>query len=510
MFEKLLLGIDLGTGGCKITIINPKGIVLAESSEEYETYHPKQSYSEQNPKDWFDALIKCIKKINQSNTVNLKNIIAIALDGSTHNAVLLDSKMEVIRPTIMWTDQRSTEEVKYLEKGWGDKIFKIAYQKVSPTWTLPQLLWIKNNEPENFKKIYRIMFVKDYIRFLLSNTWQTDFIEAQGTLFFDVAENKWSDELIQLIDLPKEVLPPICYPTDIVGTITEAASQITGLPFGIPVICGTSDVTVEDYAAGAINPGQCIIKLATAGNVNVMTAKPNPNPRTITYSHVVPNLWYTASATNTAAYAMRWFRDNFCFEEIEKSKSTGKNVYQLMEDIIQSIPAGSDGLFFHPYLLGERAPYWDANLRASFIGASMLHKKNHFIKAVMEGVAFSLKDCFGLIEKMNINVSEFIIIGGGAKSDTWAQIICDVFGKKVIRPTVTDASYGAALLAGVGVGLFADVKEAVTKCLQTDKIFEPNLSNHEKYNLLFKVYVNIHDNLKNIYSDLNKIINQEK
>jgi xylulokinase len=507
MGEKLLLGIDFGTGGCKITIINMKGIVVAYTSEEYEMLHPHQSYSEQNPKDWFVAFVKCIKKVNQLNIIDLKNIVAVALDGSTHNAVLLDHNMEVIRPTIMWTDQRSTEEVKYLENGWGNTIFKITYQKVSPTWTLPQLLWIKNNEPENYSKIHRIMFVKDYIRFLLTNTWQTDFIDAQGTLFFDVKNNKWSDELIQLIDLPKRVLPPICSPTDMVGNITETASQITGLPFGIPVICGTSDVTVEDYAAGAINPGQCIIKLATAGNVNVMTAKPNPNPLTITYSHVVPKLWYTASATNTAAYSMRWFRDTFCFEEIEQAKLSSKNVYQLMDELIQSIPVGSNGLIFHPYLLGERAPYWDANLRASFIGASMLHKKSHFIKAVMEGVAFSLKDCFGLIEKMNIDVSEFIIIGGGAKSDTWSQIICDVFGKKVTRPCVTDASYGSALLAGVGVGVFTDVKEAVLTCLQTDKVFMPNQSNHKKYQKLFKVYINIHDNLKNIYNDIHQIIN---
>lgn len=480
---------------------------MAEASVEYPTSHPEPFYSEQDPRDWFSALTNCLKRVQEENNFNLKTIKAVGVDASTHNAVLLDSQMQIIRPTIMWTDQRSIDEVKYLEKEQGNEIFRITYQKVSPTWTLPQLLWIKRNEPENFKNIHRIMFVKDYIRYQLTGSWETDYIDAQGTLLYDMQKSRWSDELCHMIGLPVEVLPPLCSPTDITGKITVQASEITGLAEGTPVICGTSDVTVEDYAAGAIKPGQCIIKLATAGNVNVMTTKPNPNPLTITYSHVVPGLWYTASATNTAAYAMRWFRDNFCFEEIEKSNADNINVYKLMGDLSRLVTAGSDGLIFHPYLLGERAPYWDPYLRASFIGASMAHKKGHFIKALMEGVAFSLRDCFRLIENMNLEVSEFIIIGGGSKSDDWSQIICDVFGKKIIRPLFVDASYGSALLAGVGVGAFSSTIEAVNKCVTVDKIFEPNNSTHRKYNELFKFYLDIHDKLKDIYHDINKVIN---
>jgi len=505
--DVLLMGIDFGTGGCKITIINPNGDVVAESSEEYETFHPKPSWCEQNPGDWLLVLTSCLSKIYNAKNIDINHVRSIAIDASTHNAVLLNQQMEVIRPTIMWTDQRCMDEVNYLEKGWGAEIFRITYQKVSPTWTLPQLLWVKNNEPDNFQKIHRIMFVKDYIRYQLTGSWETDYIDAQGTLFYDVTKNQWSEELCRVIGLPVEVLPQLCLPTDVVGKITAEASKKTGLAEGTPVICGTSDVTAEDYAAGAIKPGQCIIKLATAGNVNVMTARPNPNPLTITYSHVVPDLWYTAAATNTAAYAMRWFRDNFCFEEFEKSGETGKNVYQLMEGLALSIPTGSEGLIFHPYLLGERAPYWDPYLRASFIGASMSHTKGHFIKALMEGVAFSLKDCFRLIENMNLEVSGYILIGGGARSDTWSQIICDVFGKKLIRPAVVDASYGSALLAGIGIGLFSDVFDAVNQCVKTDKIFEPDELNHQMYQKLFPLYLAIHGQLKNIYKDIFKVIN---
>jgi xylulokinase len=502
----MLLGVDFGTGGCKITVINYKGDILAESSAEYPTSHPSSVYSEQDPSDWFRSLIGCFKKIKELNNIDLKKIEALALDASTHNAVLLDSRMAVIRPTIMWTDQRSLKEVEYLEKGWGSDIFRITYQKVAPTWTLPQLLWIKNNEPENYLKISRIMFVKDYVRYLLTGTWETDYIDAQGTLFYDMEKRQWSEELCNLISLPVKVLPLLCSPTDVTGNVTSEAAKITGLSEGIPVICGTSDSAVEDYGSGAINPGQCILKLATAGNVNIMTDKPCPNPHTLTYSHVVPGMWYTVAATNTAASAMRWFRDNFCLEEVNESNRTGMNAYQIMEQFTHSIGPGSDGLIFHPYLLGERAPYWDPNLRASFTGASMSHKKGHFIKAVMEGVAFSLKDCLRIIENLNLEVTELIIIGGGSKSNTWSQIVCDIFGKKVTRPMVTDASYGSALLAGAGTGVFKDVRDAVSRCVKADRIFTPDMNNHLKYNDIFRLYLEMHDRMESIYRDINKVI----
>jgi len=501
MKDSLLLGIDFGTGGCKVTVTDAEGRVIAEASEEYPTIHPKPFFSEQNPKDWYTAFISCLGKIGVK--INLKEVLAISLDASTHNAVLLDREMKVIRPTIMWTDQRSIKEVEFLENGWGGDIFRIGYQKVAPTWTLPQLLWVKNNEPENYARIHKVMFVKDYIRYLLTGTWETDYIDAQGTLFFDMARSEWSADLCGLIGLPLHTLPPICKPTDITGRITSNASKITGLLEGTPVICGTSDSAIEDYGAGAVQPGQCILKLATAGNVNVMTESAHPNPQTLTYSHIIPGMWYTVAATSTAASSMRWFRDTFCGEELIRSKQIDISPYQLMEEQACKIPVGADGLFFHPYLMGERSPYWDSKLRASFTGATMSHKRGHFIRAVMEGVVFSLKDCFRLIEEMGLEVSEFILIGGGAKSNTWAQVICDVFGKKVSKPLITDASYGSALLAGIGVGVFNNEMDAVKKSVRFEKSLTPDKHNHEKYNELFKYYRDIHDSLKDNYHKIN-------
>jgi xylulokinase len=256
------LGIDFGTGGCKVTIINGLGEILSEESEEYETMHPKPAYCEQHPEDWFWALKNCLSKISNSNRKILAKVGAISLDGSTHNAVLLDSSMRIIRPTIMWTDQRSINEADYLEKDWGALIFSITHNKVSPTWTLPQLLWIKNNEPDNFNRIHRIMFVKDYVRYLLTGSWETDYIDAQGSQLFDVQKMQWSEEMCALIGLRMEVLPPLCSPTYVVGAVSGEASEVTGLKEGTPVVCGTTDVTAEDYGSGAVNVGQCILKIA--------------------------------------------------------------------------------------------------------------------------------------------------------------------------------------------------------------------------------------------------------
>lgn len=496
------MGVDLGTGGCKLTVINSSGDILAESTKEYTTYHPDRYSSEQNPDDWYKAFIAGLKDLENSGKVSLTDLEAVSFDGSTHNAVLLDRSSDVVRPTIMWTDQRSFKEVTSLEEGWGKTIFDIGYQKVSPTWTLPQLLWIKNNEPENYRKIQRIMFVKDYVRFLLTGSWETDYIEAQGTLLFDMKKSEWSKTLCDIIGLDTSKLPPICEPVERTGKVSAGASKVTGLPAGLPVICGTSDSAIEDYAAGAIIPGHCILKMATAGNVNVMTDSPNPSPLTLTYSHVIPGMWYTVSATNTAASAMRWFRDNFCFKEVEEASRTKRNVYSIIDKLIAKVPAGSDGLIYHPYLLGERAPYWDPYLRASFVGATMRHDKAYFLKSLMEGVAFSLKDCYRVIEDMKLEVSDFIIIGGGSRSDKWSQVVCDVFGEKIIKPAVSDASYGAALLAGVGVHIFTDFKDAIDKCNKIEKVYYPDPENHEIYNKLFGVYLDIHDRLKNVYKKI--------
>ena len=489
MKKDLLLGIDFGTGGCKVTVIDPSGAVIESASGEYPTSHPKPAWAEQNPADWYRVMCSVLKKIKHR-----RRITALALDSYTHGAVLLDRRLEVVRPTIIWTDQRSVKECQLLKQDHFDLIFKTAYQAPTPTWTLPQMLWLKNNEPRALKQTRHILFVKDYVRFLLTGEMACDSVESQGTLFWDMKRGVWSEALCDLAGIPLKQLPRIGKPTDLAGTITRRAAADTGLPEGTPVVMGASDSAIEDYAAGAIEPGQCVLKLATAGNVNVMTSKAHPHRETLTYSHVVPGMWYTVTATNSAAVCQRWYRDMFC--------APGTHYDELDRAAAQSQP-GSNGVFFHPYLQGERSPYWDANLRGSFTGLSMANTRGDIARALLEGVAFSLRDCYRTIEKMKLSVNEFLLIGGGAKSALWSGIVCDLFNAPVKCPSCCDASFGSALLAGVGTGVFADEAAAVRQCLRFDRELRPDPERAAFYNTRFTHYRALHDALAPCYASLN-------
>jgi xylulokinase len=491
---KMLLGIDYGTGGCKVTAIDETGAFAGEASVEYATYHEHPGWSEQDPQDWWTSLCAALKRLAEKG-VDLRKVAACALDGSTHNAVLLDADYRPIRRTIMWTDQRSTAECEALKAGWGEKIFSTCCQMPAPTWTLPQMMWLKANEPEALAKTEHVLFVKDYVRYLLTGVAATDRIEAQGTLFFDMAKGDWSEELVALSGLRLSQLPRFAEPTDIAGHVTSAAAKATGLPEGTPVVCGSSDSAVEDYGAGAVEPGDLIIKLATAGNVNSMTAAAHPHPKTLTYSHIVPGMWYSVSATNAAALCMRWLRDAF----YKSGQCEAGNLYSLIDAEASASPVGANGVFFHPYLQGERCPYWDSNLRASFTGVSISSTRGDFARALMEGVAFSLRDCYRTLEEMKLPVKRIFLIGGGARSRLWSEIVANVFNCTVAVPEPGDASFGACLLAGTGIGMFADVKDAVAKCLKISRRIEPDGSAATEYARLFACYRRIHDALAPVY-----------
>lgn len=504
--RELLLGIDVGTSGCKVTVIDRQGRVVDQGFGEYETFHEHRCWSEQEPDQWYDVACGLLQAMFARGACRAEQIAALSLDGSTHNAVLADASFRPLRRAIMWTDQRSAAEAARLDQEAGREIFETAYQKPSATWTLPQLLWVKENEPDVLARTVHVLFTKDYVRHRFTGTWETDHIEAQGSLFYDMRRRAWSESLCGLAGVPVDALPPLVEPTAVVGAVTREAAEATGLREGTPVVAGCSDSAVEDYAAGAIEPGNMILKLATAGNVNVMTAEAHPHPKTLTYSHVIPGMWYTVVATNTAASAERWFRDHFCAEEVARAEAEGTSPYALMHQQAASIPPGAEGLFFHPYLLGERAPYWDANLRASFVGATMRHGRAHFQRALLEGVAYSLRDCFRTIVELGLEVHDIRLIGGGAKSTPWSQIIADVFARPVIRPAGCDASFGAALLAGVGAGLFASEAEAVRACTQVRDVIEPNPDGVRVYSELFPMFCRIHDDLAETYANLARLL----
>ncbi len=491
---KYILGIDFGGGASKATLLSADGVIKATNTVEYPTSYPAPGCAEQDPMDWYEATRRNIAAALEKSGVAPTDIEAVALDAATHTAVLCDKDFNIVRPSIYWTDSRSTEEVAELKRGWGDFIYEHILHKPDTIWTLPQLMWIKRHEPEVWAKVDRIMFAKDFVRHMLCGDYVTDYIEAEGSMFFDYTTLSWSKELCGLIDFPVEKLPEIVKPTDFVGKITPAASRDTGLAAGTPVVCGTTDTVMEVFAAGAVAKGQMTLKLATAGRICVITDKAFPDRNLINYSHIADGMWYPGTATKACASSLRWYRDTF------------GGGYREIDDEAAKIPVGSEGLVFHPYINGELTPYADPLLCGSFVGVRANHTKAHFNRAVLEGVAMSMLDCRKALDSLGIeHADQATVIGGGASSPLWRQIVADALGFKLVQNENSDSSFGTAMLAGVAAGVFPDFASALKVCTKVKAFTEPNPENAGKYARLYERYKAVHDALAPIYhnADLN-------
>lgn len=485
---KYLLGIDFGGGASKATLIDTNGTIVAEHSVEYPTLHPAPGYCEQNPADWYAALCEDTTSLLKKSGVAAADISAVAVDSATHTAVLCDKDANPLRPAIHWTDTRSVKQADELKAMDEEYIEKKTFAKPGTIWTLPQIVWVKENEPEIFSKIGKIFFEKDYIRYTLTGVYCTDYIEAQGSMLFDNETMQWDDRLCALAGIDKAILPPIVKPTDVIGNITEDAAVATGLSVGTPVICGTTDTVMEVFASGAVQKGQMTVKLATAGRICVITDKSFPHPYLINYAHIVDGLWYPGTATKAAASSYRWYRDTFGGD------------YRELDAGAAERPIGANGLMFHPYINGELTPYNDPMLCGSFIGVRAEHTKADFTRAVLEGVSFSLLDSMNSLNELGIpHDSHATLIGGGANGKLWRQITADMLGITLKTTESSDSSFGSAMLAGIAVGVFKDAVDAVEKCVKVKDVVEPNPDNTAKYAEIFKTYKQVHDALAPIY-----------
>ncbi len=486
---KYLLGIDFGGGASKATLLSEEGTITATNTVEYPTLYPAPGYAEQDPQDWVKATCINIKKVLEKSGVSPKEIAAVSLDAATHTAVIMDENFQVLRNSIYWTDTRSVEEVKFLKEHYGDIIQKQVLHHPDTIWSLPELLWIKNHEPELWSKVKKIMFAKDYVRHCLTGDYVTDYIEAEGSMMFDINTMQWSEELCGVLDFPASMMPQIVKPQDVVGAITEDAEKLCGLCAGTPVLCGTTDTVMEVFASGAVKKGQMTLKLATAGRICVVTDRPYPDVNLINYSHIVDGMFYPGTATKSCAASYRWYRDTF-----------GED-YQTLDALAASVPIGAEGVIFHPYLNGELTPYANPNLCASFVGVRASHTKAHFTRAVLEGVAMSMLDCKTTLDKMEIAHNDAAaIIGGGGKSPLWRQMVSDALGLKLVEMRYTDSSFGSAMLAGIAAGIFKDCEDALNRCNSVVSETLPNPENTKAYAKLFETYKQVQKALEPIYN----------
>jgi len=485
-----MLGVDIGTGSCKVTVVGNKGNVITSSFKRYKTYYPKAGWAEQNPHDWYDAFKYAVNCIFEKKNLKKKDIVSIGIDGMMNSPVFLDDNGKVLRSTIIWMDQRSTAQAKWLRRNLKDNIFLNG--PVTSIALLSKILWVKENQHDIWKETWKILLPKDFIRFKLSNSFVTDWSDASATQLFNVKEISWSDEICELTGISKNKLPEAVSPAEIVGRLSKKTAEETGLQEGIPVVAGCSDAAADNLTAGVIFPNQCLIRLGTCGALFKLIDKlPSNQPkRYYILMHSMPNRWMIHLAT-PAGLALDWFQQTFF-------KDGPGITNEIFDAKAKKISAGSQGLLFHPYISGEHTPREGLKLRGDFVGINHKHTKEHFNRAVLEGIAFSIKECFKTFEEINTEIKSTRAVGGGVKSVLWREIITNVLGVEVELPAFEDPSFGAGLLGGIGLGIYENFEDAVKKCVKIRDKVKPDKNIQKKYKKIFSLYTKTLDNLQNL------------
>ncbi len=475
---ELLLGIDLGAGSLKATLVRPDGSIAGGASAPVATATPRFGWAEQDPAGWWSACRTAVPAALAAAGVDGDAVGVIGFSAGAHIGVLCAADGQVLRPAILWSDSRAAAEAAGLRERADARILELTLNRANPTWLLPQLMWIRANDSASASATRRLYLAKDWLRAQVTGTWETDYSDVVGALMADHATRSWSFELCELGGWDPSTLPPVVRATDVVGTVTPAAAAATGLRAGTPVVCGSNDTTVELFGAGAVRPGDGAVKLATAGVIYQVADGPLVRPPVSCYPHVIDGLYYTATGINSCASAHRWLRDRFFAAE----------GFSGMDLLAAGVEPGSDGLLFHPYLQGERAPHWDPRLRADFVGLTLQHTRGHFARALYEGIAFAIRDALTVAEGLGMHYETIRLIGGGARSAIWRQIMADVLGRPILLPAHGDASFGAAVVAGIGAGVFADVDDAVARCCRIAHGPDPDPVAHRRYAEFFDVY----------------------
>jgi xylulokinase len=451
-----LLGIDVGTGGTRALLIDKSGAVVASAIHEHVPFaSPRSGWAEQDPHDWWKACQGAVRKLLADSGVPPSEIACIGLSGQMHGAVLLDRNDEVLRPSLIWCDQRTAAECRYLNETIGpQRLVELTSNPALTNFTLTKLLWVRTNEPEIWRKFDGFLLPKDYVRLRLTGVRAIDVADASGTLLLDVAHRRWSDAMLDAVGLSPGCLPALHESQEVVGHITESAAASTGLKAGTPMVAGAGDQTAGATGMGIVRPGDVSATIGTSGVVFAASDAPVTDPlgRLHTFCHAIPGRWHVMGVTQAAGLSLRWFRDNFA--------GPATSYDQLSAEAGQA-PPGAGGVLWAPYLMGERTPHLDPDARAALLGLAADHTRSHIVRAILEGVAFSLKDTLTIFKELGIPAKAIRVGGGGARSPLWRQIQADVYGQSVATVQAEEgAAYGAALLAGVGAGVWPSVDAA--------------------------------------------------
>jgi len=491
------LGIDLGTTGLKATILTEKGRIIASAYVEYPILSPEPGHAEQDPMEWWNGLISTCKELKQKYPSDFNKIIGIGICGQMHTQVYLDKNNNILRPAITWMDVRSKDIADRINSDEEAKalVFAETQNFTSTTYTATQIRWVIENQPEVWQKVSKILVAKDYLKFRLTGEMVTDTSDACGTLFFNVKERTWSQEMFDFFGVPKSALPE-ARPSDvIIGEVSQEASAQTGLKAGIPVANGSSDNSASALGAGMTDPGQVTLIIGTAGVISVCSDRPlvDPKFRTLCWNYSLRDRWATVGITQTAGESLNWFKN--AFDRNKECLSSGDIFEQYNQDIAE-VPDGSGGVIFLPYLNGERTPYWDPAARGVFYGVNLTTEKTHFIKSIMEGVSFALRNNIETVESLGIKINQVRAVGGGLKSKVWLETLGKILRIPIATVSVPDTgNLGNMLLCGKAIGMFTSYEDAVKELVSTDQeiYFDNDTPVYEKQ---YQIFLQLYQQLK--------------
>ena len=503
------LGLDLGTSGTKALLCGVDGAVLATATCEHPISMPRPGWSEQNPADWWTSAVKATQAVMTQSAIVSKAVKGIGLSGQMHGSVFLNDRREVLRPAILWNDQRTAAECQEIEDRAGGRahLIQMVSNPAFTGFTAPKILWVRKYEPELFAQVKQVLLPKDYLRLRLTGELATEVSDASGTLLLDVIRRRWCEPLLKALDLDPALLPRCVESATITGQLTADAALTLGLQPGIPVVGGAGDQAAGAVGMGIVAPGLLSAALGTSGVIFAHADRPRTEPggRVHTMCHAVADAWHLMGVVLSAGGSLQWFRNQFCAEETASAKTRGVDPYDLILESAARAPAGAEGLLFLPYLTGERHPYSDPSARGAWIGLTARHTKAHLARAVVEGISFALRDCLLVMRGLGCTASQIRLSGGGARSPIWRQWLADIFGQPVALTTSTEGpAFGVALLAMVGAGAYSTVPGACTATIRTTEVTDPRPAESSRYEAIHAEYQRLYPLLREVNAHLSQ------
>ena len=505
-----LLGIDVGTSGTKSLLIDEGGTVVARAVSEYPLYTPKPLWAELEPADWWRATCECIRVVLKQAGISGNEVKGVGLSGQMHGSVFLDEDNQVIRPAILWCDQRTAAECAWMTETVGrERAVELTSNPVLTGFQAGKIIWLRNNEPDAYARVRKVLLPKDYIRFLLTGEYATEVSDASGTSLFNVRQRRWADEVLDAVGIPREWMPKVYESPEITGRVTRDAAAATGLAEGTPVVGGGGDQAAGAVGNGIVETGVVSVSVGTSGVVFAFADEPvvDPGLRTHTFCHAVPGKWHVMGVMLSAGGSLRWWRDAFASEEKSVAAAMGVDPYELITAEAAQAPLGAEGLIFLPYLTGERTPHADPHARGVFFGITLRSDRAHFARAILEGVAFGLRDSFEILREMGLPITQVRASGGGARSAMWRQILADVSGYDQVTINVDEGpAFGVALLAGVGTGVWKSVPEACHATIEVVSHTPANSDAHRAYEPYYALYRKLYQHLKADFAEVAQLM----